>query len=177
MTIPIEFAVIGRPSSVNGETIRKRAWKQNVAKEANAKLITNFPTGVPAPHRDEVVAKLFFFPTDNQYTDIDNCLKHTLDAICHNPKAPPCPLPAPAGFPAPLFASILANDKSVMHVTAERLSPTPGAGLVVSAAMAPALIRAFLISRGLTAPGSPTGPAYATAIKLEAYVATGGANW
>jgi hypothetical protein len=177
MTIPIEFTVTGRPSSVNGKTAKKRVWKRNVAAEANAKLVANFPMGAPAPHKGEVVAKFFFFPTNTKYTDIDNSLKHTIDAMCHDPKALPCPLPAPAGTPAPLFASILANDKSVRHVTAERFLPTPGAGLVVSAAAAPALAKALLIANGLTAAGVPAVPAYATAIKLEAYIATGGANW
>lgn len=142
MTVPIEFHVIGRPSSVNATSGKKKAWKAAVRAAASTAL---GPTP-PPPHAGEVTVKFFFFPSTRQYTDVDNGIKHTLDAI-----SPP----------------ILANDKTVLRVIAERFVPEPGSSLIVPVGMAPTLAAALMIASGQTAFKSGVGtPAYATAIKV-----------
>lgn len=152
MPVPIEFVVTGKPSSVNSTSIKKNAWKANVNVRANVALNLKFPAPpVPPPYVGDMTVKMFFFPHTNQYLDVDNGIKHTLDAI-----SPP----------------IIKNDRTVQRLVAERISSVPGTSLIVPAALAPTLLQAFNIASGLGAPKSQ-----ATAIKIEAYVSNNGAMW
>lgn len=171
MTIPIEFVVSGRPSSVNGKSAKKLAWKQRVSNAGNAELTKKFkPNSFPAPYASEVTVKVFFFPHNCQYTDIDNGLKHTIDALCP---------PANAVLPAAPFAPILQNDRTVLRLTVERFAPVPGSSLLVPIGFAPTLARALMIANGQAsiAAGGPSKPEYATAIKFEPYIDNNGGLW
>lgn len=171
MTIPIEFVVTGRPSSVNGSTAKKRDWKTKVSTAGNAALSAKFaPNSFPPPFTGAVAVKVFFFPHNKQYTDIDNGLKHTIDALCPHGK----PIP-----PAAPFAPILANDKTVIRLIVERFAPIPGASLIVPAGFAPTLAQALMIANGQSsmATGGPFSPEYATAIKFELYGNNNGGLW
>jgi hypothetical protein len=106
----------------------------------------------PIPYAGNLTAKFFFFPHDNQYLDVDNGIKHTLDAI-----SPP----------------IIKNDRSVQRLIAERISAVPGVSLVIPAALAPTLLAAFNIASGTG--GGPK--VQATAIKIEPYINNNGAMW
>lgn len=153
MPVPIEFVVKGKPSSVNSTSTKKVAWKLNVRNEANAALLAKHPVPpVPVPYVGDLTAKFFFFPHNHQYLDVDNGIKHTLDAM-----APP----------------IIANDRFVQRLIAERISAVPGASVVVSAALAPTLLAAFNIANGAYG-GAKT---QATAIKVEPYTNNNGAMW
>ncbi len=171
MPIPIEFVITGRPSSVNGKSAKKLAWKKKVSAAGNEELDKKFkPNPFPPPYVGEVALKVFFFPHNGQYTDIDNGLKHTIDALCHQKK----PVP-----PAAPFAPILKNDKTVLRLTVERFAPTPGASLLVPAGFAPTLAKAMMIANGQAsaATGLPSKPEYATAIKFEPYIDNNGGFW
>lgn len=153
MLVPIEFVVTGKPSSVNSTSAKKLAWKSIVRGEAVAALLLKYPTQpAPMPYAGDLIAKFFFFTHNNQYLDIDNGIKHTLDAL-----APP----------------IIVNDRSVQRLIAERISAVPGASLVVPAAMATTLLTAYTIAIG--AGGGPKDQA--TAIKIEPYLHNNGAMW
>jgi hypothetical protein len=165
-TVPIEFVVKKRPSSVN-DSSKAMEWKTNVATEGKAALLAALLASgtVPptlSPYADQVTLKVFFFPHNGQYTDIDNGLKHMIDALaCHSRPVPPA---------AP-FAPILKNDKTIVRLIAERFAPIPKASLVVSAAAAPILLQALMIASGRLAVDlvGPAKPEYATAIKFEPY--------
>lgn len=161
-TVPIEFMVKKRPSSVN-DSSKAMKWKMNVAAEGNAALLTKFPfSPTPLPYEDQVTLKVFFFPHNNHYTDIDNGLKHTIDALaCHTRLVPPA---------AP-FAPILKNDKTVVRLIVERFAPIPKASLVVPATAAPLLLQALMTASGRlpAAVAGPGKPEYATAIRFEPY--------
>jgi Holliday junction resolvase RusA-like endonuclease len=152
MTIPIEFLVYGRPSSVNATSAKKWAWKAAV-NDAAVKVLGKSP---PPPHVGEVTVKFFFFPPSRQYTDVDNGIKHTLDAI-----SPP----------------VLANDRTVMRVIAERFIPEPGSSLVVPVGMASTLASALMSASGQTASLRGGLPQYATAIKVVEYADKNGEHW
>jgi len=152
MTIPLEFLVYGRPSSVNATSTKKSAWKAAV-KAAATTALGHMP---PTPHKGEVTVKFFFFPTSQQYTDVDNGIKHTLDAI-----SPP----------------VLANDKTVQRVIAERFVPEPGSSLVVPVGMAPTLAMALMSASGQSAFFSGGLPQYTTAIKVIDYTDKNGEHW
>lgn len=161
-TVPIEFVVKKRPSSVN-DSAKAMKWKMNVAMEGEVALWAKFPAPlISVPYEGQVTLKVFFFPHNDQYTDIDNGLKHTIDALaCHIRPVPPA---------AP-FAPILKNDKTIVRLIAERFAPIPNASLVVPATAAPTLLRALMIATGRV-PATMVGPAkpeYATAIKFEPY--------
>lgn len=161
-TVPIEFMVKKRPSSVN-DSAKAMKWKTNVAMEGEAALLAKFPVPpVSLPYADQVTVKVFFFPHNNHYTDIDNGLKHTIDALaCHNRAIPPA---------AP-FAPILKNDRTIVRLIVERFAPIPNASLVVPAGAAPTLLQALMVASGRL-PAGVAGPAkreYATAIKFEPY--------
>ncbi|MCD4500166.1 hypothetical protein [Chromobacterium vaccinii] len=171
MPIPIEFVVRGRPSSVNGSAAKAMTWKMAVSKEANISLAAKFaPSLPPAAYADDATVKVFFFPPNDQYTDVDNGLKHTIDAISEHRR----PVP-----PSPPFASILANDKTIQRVVAERFPPVPNASLIVPIGFAPTLARALMIANGQTNNAAGTLPAeeYATAIKVEPYTYNNGGLW
>lgn len=109
-----------------------------------------------------MTVKVFFFPHNHHYTDIDNGLKHTIDALaCHSRLVPPA---------AP-FAPILQNDKAIIRLIAERFAPIPNASLVVPAGAAPTLLQALMIAAGRVSASvvGPVKPEYATAIKFEPY--------
>lgn len=143
----------GKPSSVNSTSAKKVAWKNNVSKEAVNALRLKYPVPpAPMPYAGNLTAKFFFFPHNNQYLDVDNGIKHTLDAM------------------AP---SIIANDRSVQRLIAERISAVPGVSLVIPAALAPNLLAAFNIASGIG--GGPK--VQATAIKIEPYINNNGAMW
>lgn len=153
MPVPIEFLVKGKPSSVNSTSAKKIAWKLNVRTEANAALLAKYPMApAPGPYGGDLTAKFFFFPHNNQYLDVDNGIKHTLDAM-----SPP----------------IIANDRSVQRLIAERISAVPGASVVVPAALAPTLLAAFNVASGTG--GNPK--VQATAVKVEPYMNNNGAMW
>lgn len=152
MPVPIEFVVTGKPSSVNSTSVKKKTWKANVNTQANNALSLKFPAPpVPPPYAGDMTVKLFFFPHTNQYLDVDNGIKHTLDAM-----SPP----------------IIKNDRSVKRLVAERVSSVPGTSVIVPAALASTLLQASNIAMGLGAPRNQ-----ATAIKIEAYVNDNGAMW
>lgn len=152
MPIPIEFVVTGKPSSVNSTSTKKNIWKANVNTQANVALNLKFSAPlVPPPHAGDMTVKLFFFPHTNQYLDVDNGIKHTLDAM-----SPP----------------IIDNDRSVQRLVVERIFSVPGTSVIVPAALAPTLLKAFNVARGLGAPKMQ-----ATAIKIETYVNNNGAMW
>lgn len=156
MTIPIEFIVKGRPSSVNSTSDKKKAWKKKVYLEAHVALATaSLPSS--SPTTKNVTVRIFFFPKNNQYLDVDNGIKHTID-----------------GFSPP----ILANDRTVCRLIAERFTPKPGASLKVAAALAPTLQQAMMIANGHPGgAGSPVPKEIATAIKVEEYAWNNGALW
>lgn len=164
-TVPIEFVVQGRPSSVNGGSQKAKNWKKKVLDAGNAELVAKLVGAqLPMPpYREEVTAKVFFFPHNDHYTDIDNGLKHTIDALaCHYRLIPP----------ASIFSPILANDRTVVRLIVERFAPAPNASLVVPAGTAPLLARALMIANGQNsfAVTGKSEPEYATAIKFEPYV-------
>ncbi|WP_427913960.1 RusA family crossover junction endodeoxyribonuclease [Ramlibacter sp. MMS24-I3-19] len=153
MTIPVEFLVHGRPSSVNATSAKKKVWKTAV----NAAAASALGSSPPPPHAGEVTVKFFFFPTSRQYTDVDNGIKHTLDAI-----SPP----------------VLQNDKTVMRVVAERFVPEPGSSLIVPVGIAPILANALMSASGQSAFLAGAGkPQYATAIKVVPYTEKSGEHW
>lgn len=152
MTVPIEFVATGRPSSVNATTEKKRNWKRRVNRVARIELARQFGTSSPA-YSSDVTVKVFYFPTNRQYVDVDNGLKHTIDAI-----SPP----------------ILQNDKTVQRLVVERFLPVPGSSLVAPISYAATLVNAFNLANGLSRPGRAV---HATAVKVESYVANGGSLW
>lgn len=171
MPIPIEFVVKGRPSSVNGSSAKAMAWKMAVSNAANTILAAKFaPAPPPAAYADDVAVKVIFFPPNGQYTDIDNGLKHTIDAISEHTR----PVP-----PWPPFSSILANDKTVQRVIAERFPPIPNASLIVPIGFAPMLASALMVANGQLNAVASVLPAqeYATAIKVESYNNNNGGLW
>ncbi|MGN3966812.1 hypothetical protein ACS0ZG_31925 [Burkholderia gladioli] len=159
MTIPIEFLVKGKPSSVNSTSVKKHAWKAKVTAAANAQLAANFGGGpIPAAHAGDVTVKVFFFPHTQQYLDVDNGLKHTIDAF-----SPP----------------VIANDKTVTRLVAERFAPIPGASLTVPVGIAATLVTALMTASGQAsvAAGGAFNPEFSTAVKVESYIFDNGAHW
>lgn len=154
MTVPFEFVATGRPSSVNATTEKKHEWKRRVNHIARMKLRFAFTPGpIPPPYPHSVIVKIFYFPISRQYIDIDNGLKHTIDAI-----SPP----------------IIENDKAIQRIVVERFLPVPGAGLRAPISLAPTLIKAFELASGAARPGRRV---QATAVKIEPYPAPGGTLW
>lgn len=143
-------------------------WKTEVANKADARLIANFAGTPPPAYVGQVTVKVFYFPSDTMYADVDNGVKHTIDALS---------VPSKKLTPVPPHARILANDKTVMRVIAERFMPTPGAALTVPIGIAPSLAAAMLVANGIGAGGVPAPPQYATAIKMEGYLQNNGAFW
>jgi len=147
MLVPlVEFAVIGRPASVNAgdkNAARKRIWKQLVYTEAS-----NQYSGPPVSYKTTL--KVFYFPHNNQYTDVDNGLKYTLDGIKN---------------------LVIDDDKQVTRIIAERFLREPGASLVVP------LNIAAPVANVLHAMESKPKKDYVTLIKLEKYECNGGSLW
>ncbi len=154
MTVPFEFVATGRPSSVNASTSKKAKWKRRVDRTVRIELIrAHLPKPVPAVYAAEVTVKVFYFPTNKQYVDIDNGLKHTIDALAPH---------------------TLTNDKLVQRLVVERFLPVPGSSMKVPITYGASLAKAFDLANGVTHPGRPL---HATAVKLEPYISNGGALW
>lgn len=143
---PIEFAVIGRPASVNAGTQNKNNWKAIVANAAkNAISSTYIKNG------GEVEVKIFFYPENNQYIDIDNGLKYTIDG----------------------FAELLiVNDRNVTRIISERFPCNPGASVVVPINAAVSVLNALRIQIA-----NPKNKEHVTAVKLEDYICNNGGHW
>jgi hypothetical protein len=172
VTIPIEFEVKGKPSSVNGTSAKKLAWQTSVSDAGKAALAAKYPPPQPAPaaHTGNTTIKVFFFPHNRQYLDIDNGLKHTIDALR---------VPAPSVAAKQPHAPILADDRTIFRLITERFPPRPGASLVVPAGFAPTLARALMVANGRSgnASSATSQPEFATAIKFESYADDEGALW
>ena len=155
MTVPIEFVAMGRPSSVNATSAKKWVWKKIVQDAADAELVrVHAPNPTPGPCTHDVTVKVFYFPKNRQYIDIDNGLKHTIDAIAPKP--------------------VLHNDKLVQRLVVERFALAAGASMKVSILAAPTLAKAVRIATGQAMGNAPV---HVTAVKVEAYAANGGALW
>ncbi|MGN9435040.1 MULTISPECIES: RusA family crossover junction endodeoxyribonuclease [Pseudomonas] len=156
MTIPINFKVLGSPSSVNGTALKKNAWKVLVSAAAGAAVSSKFPGAAGCPRA--VTVKVFFFPINNQYIDVDNGLKHTIDA---------------------LSPSVILNDKAVFRIITERFLPLPKNALLVSVAHAAEIAEAMMIANGTarSAKGKLVPKQHVTTIKVEDYLNTNGSYW
>lgn len=165
MTIPIEFIVLGRPASVNGPSEKKRRWKTRVNRVARIALLKSVrPAPAPAATLVNVTVKVFFFPPDKQYCDVDNGLKHTIDAIAPSTRHH-------AKFVLPPY--VIADDKVVQRIVVERFPPAAGARLVTSIGTAATLLQAIYLGNGGRYARKRM---YATAVKVESYN-NGGALW
>lgn len=145
-TTLVEFAVIGRPASVNSGkkyAARKKLWKHLVYTEASKHY-----TDLPVPYKTTL--KVFYFPHNGQYTDVDNGLKYTLDAMKN---------------------VVIDDDKSVTRVIAERFLTEPGSSLVVPLKLAPAVMKI------LTDMQAKPKKEYVTLVKLEKHECNGGSLW
>lgn len=147
MTKPLlEFSVSGRPVSVNAgkkNAIRKEKWKEIVHNETKKHY-----TGTPVTYKTTL--KIFYFPNNNQFTDVDNGLKYTIDGM------------------APL---VMVDDRNITRVVAERFVFEPGESLVVPLHLARSIAK--LLQTWHTSPKKE----YLTLIKLEKYECNGGALW
>lgn len=154
MTIPIEFTVVGSPSSVNSTSDKKNIWQGLVKSVASGVVAAKYP-GVSC-YAGEVTVKIFYFPISQQYIDIDNGLKHTIDCLA------PC---------------IIQNDKTVTRIITERFPPVLKKSLVVPVTFAPQIAAALSIANGRTATGGFVQKQHATAVKVEVYNDNGGVFW
>jgi len=156
MTIPIEFTVLGNPSSVNSTSNKKNTWKALVENVARGAVAIKYPGIIP--YEGAVTVKVFYFPISQQYIDVDNGLKHTIDGFAPH---------------------ILKNDKTVARIITERFAPIPSASLVVPIGFASEIAGALMIANGagLTPSGSALPKQHATAVKVEAYADNNGSFW
>ncbi len=154
MCIPLEFVVNGLPSSVNGkDPKRKQEWQSDVLSSCQTAIARKQPISIPAPYADDVTVKVFYFPKTDQYSDVDNGLKHLIDAFSEqNGKISNPP-------------KLLMNDKQVMRIIAERIKRTAGALVNVPVGSAAGIAEAI------------SGTKQATAIRVEAYASNGGDLW
>lgn len=138
--------MIGRPASVNADTTNKNNWKAIVAKAANDAISKTY-----IKHGGDVEVKIFFYPENNQYIDIDNGLKYTIDG----------------------FAQVLiVNDRNVTRIISERFPSNPGASLTV-----PINAALNVLTSLRTQNANPRNRKHITAIKLEQYTCNKGAHW
>ncbi|MHA4870075.1 hypothetical protein ACXZ1M_20505 [Duganella sp. PWIR1] len=169
MPLPIEFYHEGKPASANGSWNEKKQWKLDIAKATNDALVKKFlPNPVPKPHLTkkgvakayggQATIKVFFFPHSNQYIDIDNGLKYTIDGIAE---------------------SLMTNDKYVTRIISERFLPMPGTSVVAPLARLNVLTTALSLANTptLMAGGGVTPAPDVTAIKIETYQSNGGKYW
>jgi Holliday junction resolvase RusA-like endonuclease len=157
MTIPIEFTVLGNPSSVNSTSKKKNTWKRLVEDASRGALSSGYPGGLKYP--DSVAVKVFYFPVNKQYIDVDNGLKHTIDGLAEH---------------------ILENDRTVIRIITERFPLIPGANLVVPIGLGSYITGALL--KAHTATPSSAGvtvqkKTHVTAVKVEAYFNNKGMFW
>jgi hypothetical protein len=139
----IEFHLTGKPASVNGSTERKKSWKDLVCRTVTA-MYSKGKVG------ERLTLKVFYFPHNQQYCDVDNGLKYTIDGM------------------APV---LMTNDRNVTRIIVERFTKTPGASLVVPLNIASDI--ANLINLRETS----KIPDYYTLVKLEEYECNGGSLW
>jgi hypothetical protein len=169
MPLPIEFYHEGKPASVNGAWQEKKQWKITIANATNDALVKKFlpkpvpktfatSKGIPKPYGGEATVKVFFFPHSNQYIDIDNGLKYTIDGIAE---------------------ALMTNDKYVTRIISERFLPVVGTSVVAPLSMLSTLTTAFNIANTpKSLPGGGFTPAPdVTAIKVEVYNPNGGVYW
>lgn len=156
MTIPIEFTVLGNPSSVNSTSGKKTAWKMLVEAAAEGAVALHYPGA--AKSTAALTVKVFYFPINQQYIDIDNGLKHTIDGLA---------------------TSIFTNDKAVARIITERFPPVPKASLLVPIGFANEISNALMIANGAghSATGAPIPQQHATAVKVEPYTDNNGKFW
>ncbi|WP_122669892.1 RusA family crossover junction endodeoxyribonuclease [Pseudomonas viridiflava] len=156
MTIPIEFTVLGNPSSVNSTSGKKAAWKTLVEAAAKGAVALHYPG--KAKSTAALTVKVFYFPINQQYIDVDNGLKHTIDGLA---------------------TAIFENDKAVTRIITERFPPVPKASLLVPIGFAREISSALMIANGAgnSATGAPLPKQHATAVKVEPYVDSNGKFW
>lgn len=122
-------------------------WVKQVEVDAKAAVASN--PGI-FPWAGPTMVKLFWFPENNLVADVDNGIKPTIDAM---------------------KGVVFVDDRAMQRVVAQRL--LPNASLRGKAAKALALLAA----RGHQL-GAGTGVrAFATAVKVEAYLQEGGDWW
>lgn len=174
MPIPLEFNVSGRPASVN-DPATIGAWQNRVEKVAQHQKIKKLgPTGAALKSPQDATVKIFFFPANRKYADVDNAIKPTIDG---------------------LKKALLNDDRQVKRVIAERFFPAAGATMKVAAedvvTLGPILIAQANASRALLSavvvqagipllhPGGKAAKdaSYATAVKVELYVPNNGNLW
>lgn len=155
MTIPIEFTILGNPSSVNSTTLKKNTWKTLVQAAAKGALTIMYPGVIP--YAGMVTVKVFYFPINQQYIDVDNGLKHTIDGMAKN---------------------IFENDKTVTRIIAERFPLIPGSRLVVPIGLGSHISGALSNAhRVKPASGVTVQKTHVTAVKVEAYADNKGKFW
>lgn len=122
----------------------------------------------------DATVKIFFFPANRKYADVDNAIKPTIDG---------------------LKKALLGDDRNVQRVIVERFFPAAGATMKVAAVdvvtlgpvlMAQANASRALLSAVVVQAGipllHPAGKAakdasYATAVKVEPHVPNNGNLW
>lgn len=174
MPIPIEFNISGRPGSVNDpDTVGP--WRDKVEKAAQFQKINKLGAASSALKSPlDTTVKIFFFPANRKYADVDNAIKPTIDG---------------------LKKALLTDDRQVMRVIAERFFPAVGASmkvpaedvvtlgpiLIAQANASRALLSAVVVQAGipLMHPGGKAAKdaSYATAVKVEPYVPNSGNFW
>lgn len=177
MPIPLEFTVAKRPASVNaGSSAAWQARVENVAQVQKAKKLgmTLGPASHAVKSSENVTVKIFFFPANRRYADVDNAIKPTIDG---------------------LKKALLRDDRNVQRVIVERFFPIAGATMKVAAedmkTLGPvlmaqanasrALLNAVVVQAGIPLL-HPKGKAakdssYATAIKVELHFPNDGNLW
>lgn len=141
----LEMIVFGRPATVNrkGPKSLKAIWQSKVFNSASAEY-----TGMQVKYK--TTFKIFYFPHNNSYSDVDNGLKFTIDAL------------------APV---VMENDRQITRIIAERFVKEPGKSLVVPLSLAPSIAKILEIREN----NSPAE--YMTLIKIEKYKCNGGKLW
>jgi crossover junction endodeoxyribonuclease RusA len=76
-TFPIEFFIVDQvPVSLSGSSRSRDRWKENVANSARMAIIPgSWATDKP------ISVTIFYFPDGHMQGDIDNIVKHILDAM------------------------------------------------------------------------------------------------
>lgn len=162
MCIPLEFTVVGKPHSVNdSNTQKKNNWK-NIVMATCQNAINQKPQPLTNinPYCGDVTVKVFYFPKDNSYCDVDNGLKHLIDGFSepkpNSKKVVPAPPPAP---------KLLKDDRNIMKIITERFVRKPGSVLTLPLNMAAIAANAIVATD------------HCTAVKIEAYVSNPGGGW
>jgi Holliday junction resolvase RusA-like endonuclease len=173
MTIPLEFTVTGRPGTVNDSSTTS-AWRNRVEAVALLRVADQYPLDVGLKSSVDVTIKIFSFPSNRKYADVDNSIKPTIDGVRN---------------------ALLKDDKNVQRVVAERFFPVAGPGMKVLASdvvtlgpvlmaqanASKALLSAVVVQASIPllppAGRAATDGSYAMAIKVEPYVSNNGNFW